>query len=98
MTARNGRTLTTTEVKERFGQVLSEIRKSGGPIIIERSGKAVAVILSVGKFKRLTPRPKRAKGRRALALSAFGMWAERADIDDEWLARNRARWRSEWDH
>jgi hypothetical protein len=31
-----------------------------------------------------------------LARKAFGMWAEREDIDDEWLARIRQPWNSAW--
>lgn len=96
MTTKNGRVLAATEVKNRFGKVLGEIARTGGPIVIERGGRAVAVILSMESFERLSLRSARAKDRRVLALAAFGMWADRADIDDEWLARGRARWRSEW--
>lgn len=31
-----------------------------------------------------------------LARAAFGMWANRQDIDDEWLERGRQQWRSKW--
>ncbi len=96
MSVRNAKTLPAVEVKERFGRILNEISRNGGPIIIERGGKAVAVILSMGMFKRLRPGSKRTRNRRALALSAFGMWADRSDIDEEWLARGRARWQNEW--
>ena len=96
MTTKNGRVLAATEVKNRFGSVLSEIGRTGGPIIVERGGKAVAVILSVDSFERLKPRRGRGRDRRALALAAFGMWMDRADIDDDWLARGRSHWRSEW--
>jgi prevent-host-death family protein len=95
MTTKNGRVLAATEVKNRFGQVLSEIRRTGGPIVVQRGGKPVAVILSIESYERLRPKRTQAN-RRDAALAAFGMWAERADIDDEWLARGRARWRSEW--
>ncbi|MBI4315313.1 MAG: type II toxin-antitoxin system Phd/YefM family antitoxin [Chloroflexi bacterium] len=95
MTTKNGRVLAATEVKNRFGQVLSEVRRTGGPIVVQRGGKPVAVILSIESYERLRPKRTQAN-RRDAALAAFGMWAERADIDDEWLARGRARWRSEW--
>ncbi|MBI2977064.1 MAG: type II toxin-antitoxin system Phd/YefM family antitoxin [Chloroflexi bacterium] len=95
MTTKNGRALAATEVKNRFGQVLSEVRRTGGPIVVQRGGKPVAVILSIESYERLRPKRTQAN-RRDAALAAFGMWAERADIDDEWLARGRARWRSEW--
>ncbi len=89
------RVLPATEVKNRFGQVLGEIARTGGPIIVERGGKAVAVIVGIEAFERLRP-AGRAKDRRMLALKAFGMWAERADVDDNWLTRSRARWHNEW--
>ncbi len=97
MTARNNRRLPATEVKNRFGQVLGEIARTGGPIIVERGGKAVAVILGIEAFERLRPRlASRARDRRALALEAFGMWTDRADIGEDWLVHGRARWQSEW--
>ncbi len=95
MAAKNGQVMPATEVKNRFGQVLSEIRRTGGPIIVQRGGKPVAVILSIESYERLRPKRTQAN-RRDAALAAFGMWAERADIDDEWLARGRARWRNGW--
>ncbi|HLA07385.1 MAG TPA: type II toxin-antitoxin system Phd/YefM family antitoxin [Anaerolineales bacterium] len=87
--------LPATEVKNRFGRVLREVAKSGGPIYVERDGKSVAVILSVKEYERarrakLTP--KKAKSLR----SAFGMWAERGDMSDDWLKESRARWESDW--
>jgi prevent-host-death family protein len=44
--------LPATEVKNRFGRVLREVAKSGGPIYVERDGKPVAVILSVHEYER----------------------------------------------
>ena len=87
--------LPATEVKNRFGRVLREVARSGGPIYVERDGKPVAVILSVRKYERarrakLTP--KKVESLR----NAFGMWAERPDINDDWLKENRARWESNW--
>lgn len=49
------KTLPTTEVKNRFGRVLREISQTGGPIIVERDGKAVAVILSIAEYARIQP-------------------------------------------
>ena len=95
MVARRERTLPATEVKNRFGQVLREVARTGGPIVIERGGRAVAVILSAERFERLQPL-KQTSRRQALAEEAFGMWSERADIDDEWLKRGREQWQSEW--
>jgi prevent-host-death family protein len=89
------KTLTATEVKNRFGRVLREIALSGGPIIIEKDNKAVAVILSIDEYERafLLRNPTVEK---SMLQSSFGMWANRDDIDDEWLANGRSRWQSAW--
>lgn len=87
--------LPATEVKNRFGRVLREVTKTGGPIYVERDGKPVAVILSVREYER-TRRVLLPADKAKLARDAFGMWANRADIDDKWIAEGRARWESEW--
>jgi len=91
------RTLSATEVKNRFGAVLREVARTGGPILVERSGRPVAVILSVSAYEetRRASLPP-ATDRVGLARAAFGMWATREDIDDKWLKRGRQQWRSEW--
>ena len=98
MKAKSERILPATEVKNRFGRVLNEIARTGCPIIVERGGRAVAVILGMEAFERLHPKPARAKDRRALALEAFGMWANRADIEKAGAGRSRARWKSKWSY
>jgi prevent-host-death family protein len=95
MTERRRPTLPATEVKNRFGHVLREVARTGGPIVVERDGRAVAVILSIEAYRRLRPARQNAN-RRALAQAAFGMWSARTEIDDEWLERGRQRWHSEW--
>jgi prevent-host-death family protein len=87
--------LPATEVKNRFGRVLREVTKTGGPIYVERDGKPVAVILSVREYER-TRRVSLPEDKVELVRDAFGMWANRADINDEWVAEGRARWESEW--
>ena len=88
--------LPATEVKNRFGRVLREVTKTGGPIYVERDGKPVAVILSVREYERTRRIPLPAD-KTKLVRDAFGMWAERTDIDEEWIAEGRARWESEWE-
>jgi prevent-host-death family protein len=91
------RTLSATEVKNRFGAVLREVVRTGRPILVERDGHPTAVILSVSTYERtcresLSP----AADQIELARAAFGMWAGHEDIDEEWLERSRRRWRSDW--
>ncbi|MEW5827469.1 MAG: type II toxin-antitoxin system Phd/YefM family antitoxin [Chloroflexota bacterium] len=87
--------LPATEVKNRFGRVLREVTKTGGPIYVERDGKPVAVILSVREYER-TRRAALPADRSELARAAFGMWAGRADISADWVNEGRARWESDW--
>jgi len=87
--------LPATEVKNRFGRVLREVIKSGGPIYIERDGKSVAVILSVREYERAR-RAKMTPKKAELLRGAFGMWAGRTDVNDDWLTKSRAKWESYW--
>ncbi|HRQ22317.1 MAG TPA: type II toxin-antitoxin system Phd/YefM family antitoxin [Anaerolineales bacterium] len=87
--------LPATEVKNRFGRVLREVAKSGGPIYVERDGKSVAVILSVREYER-TRRVKLSPAKIEGLRGTFGMWAERGDITENWINEGRARWESDW--
>jgi prevent-host-death family protein len=89
--------LPATEVKNRFGRVLREVAKSGGPIYIERDGKSVAVILSVREYER-TRRVKLSPKKADLTRSVFGLWTSRNDINDDWLKEGRAKWESDWEN
>jgi prevent-host-death family protein len=84
-----------TEAKNRFGRVLREVTTTGGPIYIQRGGKPVAVILSIREYE-LTRRVKVSPKKTEVLRNAFGMWADRADIDDNWLKESRAGWESDW--
>ena len=87
--------LPATEVKNRFGRVLREVSKTGGPIYVERDGKPVAVILSVREYER-TRRVTLTADKAELVHEAFGMWANRTDIDENWVSEGRSHWESEW--
>ena len=90
------KSLPATEVKNRFGRVLREISQTGGPIIVERGGKPVAVILSLGEYMRLQPQAAPPGEQIDLLKATFGLWAGRADIDEDWLADGRSQWESRW--
>ena len=92
----SSKSLPATGVKNRFGRVLREISQTGGPIIVERDGKPVAIILSIGEYARLQPRFDPATEQLELLKASFGLWAERSDIDEDWLADGRSRWESSW--
>ena len=91
------RTLSATEVKNNFGAVLREVNHTGGPIVVERAGRPVAVILSVRAYEETYRAPLLpAADRIARARAAFGMWVGREDIGDDWLVQGRQHWQSEW--
>jgi prevent-host-death family protein len=90
------RTLPATEVKNRFGRVLRDVSKSGSPILIERDGKPVAVIMGIEQYEAISKRPLPDMDKKNLAREAFGMWANREDLSDEWLKAGREQWYSTW--
>ncbi len=91
-------TVSSTEMKNHLGAVLRQVTRTGGPLLIARAGKPVAVVLSVAAYEaKWHPRPARVRIRRELARAAFGMWDGRSDIDDKWVENGRRRWRSEWE-
>jgi prevent-host-death family protein len=81
-----------TEAKNRFGKVLREAAQYGEPIVVERDGKPVAVIMSIEAYERTRQKPPEP----AKLEDVFGMWADRDDVDDDWLVNGRSRWESEW--
>jgi len=97
MATRWSRTLSATEAKNRFGAVLREVARTGGPVLVERGGKPIAVILSIQTYEETQRVPPSSAGNLVeLARASFGMWAGRQDIDPTWLERNREHWQSEW--
>ncbi len=87
-----------TEVKNRFGRVLRQVTQSDNPIIIERDGKPVAVLLSIAAWQALHPPENLPATDAELLDAAFGLWAGRPEIDDDWLANGRSHWESNWRH
>lgn len=82
-----------TEAKNRFGKVLKEAARYGEPIIVERDGKPVAVIMSIEAYEKNQanlPQPIKQLD------EVFGMWADRDDLDEDWLINGRSQWKSEW--
>jgi len=91
MALRKPRSLTTTELRNGMSRIFRELSRTGKPVFVERDGHPFAVILSLKEYERSSK-----KSKVPLAREAFGMWKDRADIDDNWLATSRARWVSEW--
>jgi hypothetical protein len=51
--------------------------------------------LSVREYER-TRRVSLPADKAELSRNAFGMWADRTDINTDWVREGRARWESEW--
>lgn len=93
------KSMSATEVKNRFGSVLREVTRGDEPLVVERSGRPVAVILSLKAYEATCRQSTDLlKDRAQKAREAFGLWAQREDLGDDWLAEGRKRWRSEWAH
>lgn len=88
-------TIPATEAKNRFGGVLRQLAQTGEPILIQRDGKPVAVLIDVEDYETLSGKSV-SPSTIELARSAFGMWRDRDDIDDDWLEEGRKNWRSAW--
>ena len=90
-------TVSATEAKNRFGTMLRRVSRDDTPLIVERGGKPIAVLMSFAAYE-ATQRAPRALSRpqRQLAREAFGMWADREDIHDDWLRQSREQWHSRW--
>ena len=82
-------TVSATDAKNRFGGVLREVNQTDEPIVVEKDGKPVAVILSIEAYERLLPKERPLTLKESQAPYAFGLWANRDDIDEEWLANGR---------
>ena len=85
--------VTATEAKNRFGQIVRLARRTGQPVFVESRGEPVVVIVSVETFERYR---KFSADPAERARQAFGMWAERTELDEAWLTQGRERWRSRW--
>lgn len=92
----NTQTFSATEVKNRFGRMLRQVAQTGGPIVVERDGRPVAVILSMSEYERMQPKNIPDEEQLGLVKEAFGLWSQRSDINEEWLADGRSRWESAW--
>ena len=53
-------------------------------------------ISSVSKAKNQANGRNPTQSKRQLQQSSFGMWRNRQDMDENWLANGRARWKSDW--
>lgn len=87
------RQIGTTELRQRLTDVIQAVKEEKVAYVVETFGRPQVVIVGVDAYRRLqNNNPQRV----AVAKTAFGMWANRDDIDDAWLSRNRQQWYSTW--
>ncbi|MFH1176343.1 MAG: type II toxin-antitoxin system Phd/YefM family antitoxin [Acidobacteriota bacterium] len=60
------RAVSATEARVHFGEMLDEVERSDGPIVISRAGRPVAVVLSFDSYQWLAERQRSATMTRAL--------------------------------
>jgi prevent-host-death family protein len=90
------RPIGATELRQKLTDVIQSVREQNAAYIVETFGRPQVVIIGLDEYRRLQAFRRTALGEKTeLARSAFGMWAERDDIDEDWLARQR-RWVSAW--
>jgi prevent-host-death family protein len=61
-----GRTVSATEARIRFGELMRRVTEEGDRVIVERAGKPHVVVLSVAEYKRLQVRQQHDGWRAAL--------------------------------
>ena len=59
------KTISATEARIRFGELLQNAQI--GPVVVERSGRPIAVVLSIGEYERLSSGQTRTDWRSLLA-------------------------------
>lgn len=85
------KTMTATDAKTRFGQMLDDAMRA--PVVIEKSGRSVAVLVSSQEYQRLQDAEEEMWGFRARMAEANGFLDEAEQT--AWLARMGAKLNAE---
>jgi prevent-host-death family protein len=91
--------ISTRTAREQFSDLIGQVHYTGEPVLIERSGKPMVVLLSVESYEQLLvaqPVPeqidKAAESITGMVDPLFGAFPELAAIPDEDLAWAKAQW------
>ncbi len=90
------RQIGSTELRQRLTDVIQAVKEEKVAYVVETFGRPQVVIVGVEEYRRLQGRRSERDTLDEMAQAAFGMWQNRDDIDEEWLARNRQQWYSTW--
>ena len=90
------RQIGTTELRQRLTDVIQAVKEEKVAYVVETFGRPQVVIVDVSAYRYLQNKGPTRIEKLELAQAAFGMWAEREELDDEWLSRSRRQWYSTW--
>lgn len=86
-----------TELRQKLTDVIQAVRERNATYVVETFGRPQVVIIGLEEYRRLQEfRRMGLRDKTEAAKAAFGMWAERSDIDEDRITRNRRRWYSAW--
>jgi len=93
---RMSKNIGVAELKRRFSEVVSEVSRDGDQVVIERSGKPLAALVSLKDFEIVAQDGKKRENMGLLA--AIGAWEDFEDMDslikDIYRRRKKAKERS----
>ena len=90
------RPIGATELRQKLTDVIQAVKEENVVYLVETFGRPQVVVMGLDEYRRLqNAQPDRAETL-TLARTAFGMWRDRDDIDDERLARVLEPWYSTW--
>lgn len=86
-----------TELRQKLTDVIQQVREENATYIVETFGRPQVVIMSLEAYRELQRAGRQARSeQKELAGSSFGLWVDRPELDDDWLAAGRAQWQSDW--
>lgn len=90
------RQIGATELRQRLTDVIQAVKEEKVAYVVETFGRPQVALISIEEYRRWQETDKVDTQTRARAQSAFGMWADRPELDRDWLQRTREKWYSAW--
>ena len=90
------RQIGATELRQKLTDVIQAVKEEKVAYVVETFGRPQVAVVSIEEYRRWQETNQIDAQTRESARSAFGMWAERPELDDEWRQRNREQWYSAW--
>ena len=90
------RQIGATELRQKLTDVIQAIKEENVVYVVETFGRPQVAVIDLETYRRWREAMPQDDEAREKARSAFGMWRDRPELDDEWLARNREQWYGAW--